>query len=179
MIKTIIVEDEQHCLERIQRLLKDYSGRVDVIGHFSSVNAAIEGIQRQQPDLVFMDVEIIGGTCFDILKTIQNPTFEVFFSTAHNKYAIQAFKYSAIHYLLKPLASDEFHEAMTLVLNKLEHRKTNERLESMIQNLMVRNFHEKSIAFPTTKGYKFLKSGEIVRFESGVWLKINSISFII
>lgn len=166
MLRTIIVEDEHHCLERLQRLIQDYSGRVEVIGHFSSVNTAMEGIQKQQPDLVFMDVELIGGTCFDILKTIQNPNFEIIFTTAHNKYAIQAFKYSAIHYLLKPLDSDEFQEAMTRVLDKFESLKTNERLESMIQNLMVRSFHEKSLAFRSTKGYKFLKPGEIVRFES-------------
>lgn len=166
MIRTIIVEDEQHCSEQLRRLLRNYANKIQIIGEFPSVESAITGIQQLNPDLIFMDVEIKGGNCFDILKSLEKPTFEIIFTTAHNKYAIQAIKFSALDYLLKPLDSYDFGKAVERAMKKYEALKTNKQLETMIQNMMVRGFREKTIVFPSTNELKFLKPGEIIRIEA-------------
>lgn len=166
MIRTLIIEDEQSCSEQLHRLLKNYANKIQIVGEFSSVESAIQGIQQLNPDLIFMDVEIKGGDCFDILKEITHPTFEIIFTTAHDKYAIQAIKYSALDYLLKPLDSFDLGKSIERALNAYEAFKTNKQLETMIQNMMVRGFQEKTLVLPSTNGLKFLKSGEIIRIES-------------
>lgn len=165
MLSVVIIEDEQGAMERLQRLLKPYAD-MEVTGRFDSVDTAFEGLMLLQPDLVFMDVEIKGGTCFDLLKRIGNPAFDIIFATAYNQYAVQAFEYSAVHYLLKPIDQDQLAQAVNRCLEKSKTRETSHRLENLIHNLQAHGALDKKIAVPTARGLYFYKLGEVVRFEA-------------
>lgn len=165
MLTAVIIEDEDHCVDRLIRLLKNNSEQIEIAGQFDNIKSAIEGLTILNPNLVFMDVELKDGNCFELLKQIENPTFNIIFTTAHNEYAIQAFEYSAIHYLLKPIDFDQLDEAIKRCVKRNKELETNDRLESLIHNLEAHGSQDKKIAIPTTRGYSFHKLGEIVRFE--------------
>lgn len=166
MITAIIIEDEKHCIARLQQLLRNFSDKIRVKGEYDSVAESLVGIKRIKPDLIFMDVELKDGDCFDLLKKIKNPSFEIIFTTAHHKYAIDAFNYAAIHYLLKPIDSEQFNESVRRCLEKMNYQQTNLRLESMIHNIVTHSFQEKQIVFPSIKDHCFHKPGEILRLQA-------------
>ena len=98
MIKAIIIDDERHCINRLENILTEhYSNEVELAGSFETVEEGLEAIKKLKPQLVFLDVEIHDKTGFDLLKQIPEIDFEVIFTTAYDKYAVQAFKFSAIH----------------------------------------------------------------------------------
>src|SRR5690348_2503194 len=102
MIKSIIIDDEQHCINRLESLIQNHhADDLKLCGAFQSVDDGIKAIKQMQPDLVFLDIEIQDKTGFDLLKQVPEINFEVIFTTAYDKYAVQAFRFSAIDYLLK------------------------------------------------------------------------------
>jgi len=165
MISAVIIEDEQHCVDSLMRLLDKFSNQIEVIDHFDNIVSAVEGLDRLHPNLVFMDVELKDGNCFDLLQKVDTTNTNIIFTTAHNEYAIRAFKYSAVHYLLKPIESEQLREAIERCIQKNKDQETRDRLESIIYNLNTHNSQDKKIAVPTTKDICFYKLGEIVRFE--------------
>lgn len=122
MIKAIIIDDEQHYINRLKGLLTEYcSDTIELKGSFQSVEEGIKAVKQIQPELIFLDVEIKMQTGFDFLKQVPNINFEIIFTTAYDKYAVQAFKFSAIDYLLKPLNADEL---LTAIKKKGKFSKT-------------------------------------------------------
>lgn len=111
-LRTIIVEDEINNQELLCKLLNDYCSDIEVIGIGSSVSESIELIKANEPDLVFLDVEIIEGTGFDVLRGLSNISFKIIFVTGYEHYAIKAIKYSAIDYILKPIDIEELQTAI-------------------------------------------------------------------
>ncbi len=107
MIRAIIVDDEQHCIDHLTRLLKKHSDEIELTGHFLNVNDGIKAIKSLQPDLIFLDVQIHDETGFDLLGRIKEKKFEVVFTTAFDRFAVQAFKFSALDYLLKPVDPED------------------------------------------------------------------------
>ncbi len=113
MIRTVIIEDELHSQELLQSILTNYCENIDVIGTAQSVEKAIELIKKVEPDLIFLDVEITGGTGFDILDVFENPDFKVIFVTGYEHYAIKAIKCAALDYILKPISIEEIRKALS------------------------------------------------------------------
>ena len=113
MIKAVIIDDEQHCINRLENLLTNYcADSVQLCGSFQTVKDSLQGVQTLKPDLVFLDVEIKNNTGFEFLQQLPQINFEVIFTTAYDKYAVQAFKFSAIDYLLKPVDADELQTSV-------------------------------------------------------------------
>ena len=112
MINAIIIEDEPNGQELLRSLLGTYCPSIKIIGLASSVKEGIALIQKEEPDLVFMDYQIEGGNGFDILDAINKPGFKVIFITGYSEYAIKAIKYAALDYLLKPIDIDELIAAV-------------------------------------------------------------------
>ncbi len=166
MIRVVIIEDEKHCINHINQLLNTFKKEIQVIGEYDSVKNSVINLKSLNPDLVFMDVELKDGNCFDILKDLNAINFEIIFTTAHSKFAVDAFEYSAVHYLLKPLDSAKFNNAILKVKEKLNSRKTNEKLENIIHNLQFSGSIDKKIAIPTTKGLSFFKVGKIAYIQA-------------
>jgi two-component system, LytTR family, response regulator len=122
MLKALLVDDEIASIRSLEILLSQFCKQVEVVGSARSVDDALIQTAKLKPDLIFLDIEMPSGTGFDFLEKCTNQNFEVVFITAHNSYAVKAFKYSAIDYILKPIEIDELVRAVEKVT---EIRKTN------------------------------------------------------
>src|SRR5882762_3991028 len=100
---TIIVDDEKHCREVMEHLLHKYCSEVKVIAACSTGAEALTALERETPDILFLDIEMPGMNGFELLEKFHEPDFEIVFTTAYNEYAIKAIKHSAFDYLLKPV----------------------------------------------------------------------------
>jgi two-component system LytT family response regulator len=107
MIKTVLIDDESGARETLRHQLAKYLPQVSIVGEADSVESGIRLIKLQEPDLVFLDIEMPLGSGFDILDATKHLKFQVIFITAFNQYALQAFKFSAAAYLMKPLRISE------------------------------------------------------------------------
>lgn len=103
MLKSVIVDDEIASIDSLEILLNNSHVKIDIVGRASDINEAICVINETKPDLVFLDIEMPGGTGFEVLEQIDKVDFNVIFVTAYNQYAIKAFKYAAVDYILKPI----------------------------------------------------------------------------
>jgi two-component system LytT family response regulator len=168
MIKAIIIEDEQHCIDRLRGLLASHSNAVELLGAFSSVEEGIAAIKRFHPDVLFLDVELRDRSGFDLLREMGEIAFDVIFTTAFDKYAVQAFRFSAIDYLLKPIDPDDLQQAIEKLKAKKSREELSQKLEVLFHNLKSLEGASKKISIPTISGYVFLTVGEIIRCESDV-----------
>ncbi|HET7118486.1 MAG TPA: LytTR family DNA-binding domain-containing protein [Hanamia sp.] len=166
MIKAIIIDDEAHCIRLLKSLLAEYGrDRIELLGSFQTVEQGITAIYNLHPDLIFLDVQMNGQTGFDLLKQIKEINFEVIFTTAYEKYAVQAFKFSAIDYLLKPIDSDDLINALDKVFQKTSKNEISLKLEALFHNLKNIN-GPKKISVPTLDGLVFLEIMDIIRIQS-------------
>jgi two-component system, LytTR family, response regulator len=169
MIKAIIIDDEQHCINRIEHILREYClNEVELTGSFETVDAGLAAIKKLKPQLVFLDVEIHDKTGFDLLKQIPDIDFEVIFTTAYDKYAVQAFKFSAIDYLLKPVDADELQQAINKLKEKFSKTEMSQKLDTLFHNLKTIKDGSKKICVPVLNGLIFLNVNEIIRCESNI-----------
>ncbi|WP_034044995.1 LytR/AlgR family response regulator transcription factor [Wocania ichthyoenteri] len=170
MLKTILVDDEKHCIEKLQSLLIDYSSVIQVVAVCSTVEIAKNRIETLNPDLVFLDVQLHEKTAFDLLKSIKNIEFHIIFTTAYDKYAIEAIKFSAFDYLLKPIDNKELGETLKRLNNSIETSsflKTNALLHNTSKEK-----NEKIIIVTERETY-FLNVADIIRCEAdGTYTKI-------
>jgi two-component system, LytTR family, response regulator len=136
MIRAIIIDDEQHCCDRLNSLLlEDYSQLIRVEGTFLTTGEGLKTIQLLQPELLFLDVQLDDGTGFDLLRQLHEINFEVIFTTAYEKYAVQAFKFSAIDYLLKPIDPADLKPAIGRLTGKIHKTDAAKKLDTLIHNL--------------------------------------------
>lgn len=166
-VKAIIVDDEQHCIDRLAGILQsDYSEVVDLAGTFHSVEEGYAGINEIKPDLVFLDVQIHEKTGFDLLRQLGRTNFEVIFTTAYDKFAVQAIKFSALDYLLKPVDRDDLRLAIDKYTAKRKKEDVNSRLEVLLHNIRPQNGIPGRIIVPTSNGFEIFEVTEIMRCES-------------
>lgn len=176
MLKAIIVDDEQHCIEALERLILQNKVDIDLKASVSEVEEAIKAIELYDPDVVFLDVHLRNGTGFDLLKQLGHIDFYIVFTTAYEEYAVNAFKYSAFDYLLKPMDPEEFKETINRLQEKRNEESHSKRLEVLFHNFQNKFEGIKKIAIPTIRDYTFLNIPDIVRCESdGNYTKIFSL----
>lgn len=161
-----VVDDEQHCTDRILALLSPYKGRMNVIT-YNTVEAAIMGMNAVHPDIVFLDVQLHGQTGFDVLKGISDRNFALIFTTAYEKYAINAFKFSAIDYLLKPIDEEDFINAMEKAIEINKNAHIGERINTLLANLSGEQSRKK-LSIPYNNGYVILDINEIIRCQADI-----------
>ncbi|WP_372754394.1 LytR/AlgR family response regulator transcription factor [Mariniflexile sp.] len=166
MIKAIIIDDEQHCINAIKLLAKSVNN-LEIINAYTSVDEAVEAIEWHQPDLVFLDVQIHDKTGFDFLKMMKSITFEVIFTTAHEEFAVQAFKFSAIDYLLKPIEEEDFMLAIAKSQEKLAIKDFSKKVNTLLNNISKQD-GSKKITIPTADGLEFLEVSNIIRCEADI-----------
>lgn len=166
MIRAIIIDDEQHCIDRLNRLLDQHcKNEILLMDSFSTYEDGIKGIARLQPELVFLDVQIKDNTGFELLKQIGEIYFDVIFTTAYEKFAVQAFKFSAIDFLLKPIVAEDLVNAIQKLNNKLTINEKAKKFETLLFNITE---SVKRIAIPTVTGFTYLNTIDIIRCESEV-----------
>ncbi|MBS1742369.1 MAG: response regulator transcription factor [Bacteroidetes bacterium] len=167
MIRAIIVDDEQHCIDRLNNLLaNNHASEIHIAGAAQTVKDGIRLIKDQNPELIFLDVQIHDRTGFDLLRECGDVNFKVIFTTAYDKFAIQAIKFSAIGYLLKPIDEDDLKEAIA----KLNHTSITDTkaMAAVIEHNRNTQSKKKKITIPSGNELIFLDIDEIVRCHSDI-----------
>ncbi|NVK63573.1 MAG: response regulator transcription factor [Flavobacteriales bacterium] len=167
MIKAVLIDDEKDARFILRNLLeRKFSDKIEVIGEADDVIPGAEAIEALKPDLVFLDVQMKKGNGFDLLNRLDDINFEVIFITAHNQFAVEAFKFSAFGYLLKPVK----HKDLGVVIEKLETKllqsknKMKDRLKVLVENYGNEGEVQKLI-LPNVEGFQVVKVGDIIRLE--------------
>lgn len=159
MIKALIVEDDPMSVELLRDFLEDSNLDIAVVGHCGTVGSAISKINRLNPQIVFLDVELSDGSGFDVLKEIETINFEIIVITSHDKYAMEAVKYSALDYLIKPIKSGDLNTALKKIQRRLG-------VKSPKASVKVQNKLANKIAVPTFEGLLFIPIEEVIRIQS-------------
>jgi two-component system LytT family response regulator len=167
MIKTILVDDEPRGLSALKRLLELYCPDVRIIGEYSDTSTAILQIQLLEPELVFLDIAMPDRNGFDLLNELSPVRFEIIFVTAHNDYTIQAFKYSAVDYLLKPVEEDLLIEAVRRAAQRITSKASANQIETFLYNLRkLQTPAEMKLCIPDMKGFRVIDLNDIIYCES-------------
>lgn len=163
---TAIIDDEPDAVDFISSIATEYCPDLDVCGKANNVKEGINLINEIKPDLVFLDVEMPNGTGFELLKHFPEKNFDVIFITAFNHYAIQAIKFSAVDYILKPININEFIESVSRVVYKRSTKTSvgNDNYEILLENL--RTTRPTRLVIPTSDGREYLNPKEIIRIEA-------------
>ena len=167
MIKTIIVDDEFNAREFLEKLLRRYfPDKFLVLALCESVDDAIDAIEKFNPELVFLDVQMPNKNGFQLFKELNKINFEVIFTTAHSEFAIDAIKCSALDYLLKPINYIDLLETVKKYESKLHKAFQQEKLMLLIENLDTGNSAYNKIALPTETGFELVKTNAILYCEA-------------
>lgn len=150
MVKVIILEDEPAALNRIKRLILKLKPDYQIVGDADSVEEAKALIQKQSFDLIIADIQLSDGLSFEVLEMIENPV-PVIFITAFNQYAVDAFEYKGIHYLLKPIEVGKLNDA----LNRFENHQINQSKVKEVLHFFKANQKEESKNILSKVGNKF------------------------
>lgn len=163
--KAVIIEDEERSTIVLQNLLETYCPDVKVVGNATSVQDGIKTVNALQPDILFLDVQIVGGTGFDILEKLNNTRVSVIFTTAYDHYALKAFKFSAIDYLLKPIDIDELKIAVKKVTAPNQQAEDEFKIKNLLSN--IKNPSEDPVLLVSTlEAVEFVRIREIIRCEA-------------
>jgi len=166
MIKTVIIDDELNAREAIINILKLYYTGVSVIAQAENVKSGIDIINKYNPDLVLLDVKMPDGTGFDLLKNFNAINFKVIFITAYEEYAIKAFKFSALDYILKPVDPDELITAIKKTEHSLYNKEINLKLNAFLTNIENISKEVKKIVLKTAENIYIVNVKEIVRCKA-------------
>lgn len=164
-IKVVIVEDEPASKEYLIDLLTTYFRQIEIVAVEDTVDAAIQAICRYNPGLVFIDVEIKMGTGFDVLAGVEHIDFDTIFTTAFNQFAIDAFQYSAVDYLLKPLDAEKVVKAVQRSIERVSVKRSNDELRQLIQYLK-RPVQLQRLPVSTMYGLEFIDIEDILFAEA-------------
>jgi two-component system LytT family response regulator len=176
-MKVLIVDDEPLARERVRRHLRDEPG-VEIVGEAGNGREAVTVIEEKTPDLVFLDVQMPEMNGFDVLKALEeNKIPAIVFTTAYDKYAIQAFEFHALDYLLKPFSRERFRRAVRHAREQLENSRQSgsidERLVSLLENLKAKKYLERIVVKNSGRVF-FIKTDEIDWIEAaGNYLKLH------
>ncbi len=152
MINSLIVDDEAKAIMLLRKQLKKHCPEINVVAEAQRIDEAIQLIELNKPQLIFLDIEMAGGSGFDLLERIQERNFHVIFVTAHSEFAIQAFRFSVTDYLLKPVN----REILSQAVKKVEYLIGISAATSTIQTLRI----------PSTNGMTFVNITNIIRMEA-------------
>ncbi len=162
-MKAIIVDDEIDAIQTLEFLLQNYCPDVEIVGKATGIFEAKEIIIDEEPDLVFLDVIMPRGTGFELLGFFPQRDFDVIFITAHNEFAINAFKFSAVDYLLKPVDQDDLITAVRKVRDRRGNRQ-DINMEVLMDN--VQSPRPKKIAVSNLEGINYINVDEIICLQA-------------
>jgi two-component system LytT family response regulator len=163
MLNCVIIDDEQPARATITRFLTKQFEDISIAGEADSVSSGIELLKTISPDFIFLDVDLGDGNGFELLDKIGTIDFELIFVTAYDEYAIQAIKYSASDYLLKPVHPEEMKTAIEKVRQNIQKRKQLNSLQPMIARLINNGTR---LCVPDLKGISFIPMQHIVWLQT-------------
>jgi two-component system, LytTR family, response regulator len=173
-ITTVIIDDEPKNIRVLKNLLTEFCPQVQLTGEANDARSGKELILQQQPQLVFLDIEMPYGNGFDLLNELMPVNFEVVFVTAFDKYMMQAFKYSALDFLLKPVNIEELKTAVANAEARIGKSQSSSQVSVLMENIQKPSANLHKIALPTAYGLEFVKISDIIRCEAkGAYTEIH------
>lgn len=167
----IIIDDEAKARKGLQLLIKHFCPNITILGSYGSVPESVIAINKKNPDIVFLDIEMPEYSGFELLGFFKEITFEIIFVTAYNQYALKAFEVSAIDYLLKPIDGDMIKKAVEKAIKRIGTSQMQASIETLQKNTET-NFFRK-IGLPISDGVLFVEVDEIVYLQAeGAYTKI-------
>jgi two-component system LytT family response regulator len=172
-VPVVIVEDEIRNQKLLTHLIEKNCPELEIVGYAKGVNEAIDQILEKQPILIFLDIQLIDGSGFEVLNSIkESDRPRVIFTTAFDEYALKAFKYSAVNYLLKPIDKQELMTSVekVLLMKELEEMAS---VTTLVNQMLSRN-EDQMISISGIKSTEYLKISEIVHIEAmGAYSQIH------
>ncbi|HEX7754897.1 MAG TPA: LytTR family DNA-binding domain-containing protein [Niabella sp.] len=165
-MKAIIIDDEVHNIENLQGMLLRGFPEITIAGTAATVEAAKRLVEMLQPDLVFLDIQMGTETGFDLLRKIAERSFEVIFVTAYDKYGIQAIKFAALDYILKPIDEGELRTAINRAKEKWTRKQNDHQLDFLVSHLKRSGNLPSKIALPLFQETRYVAINSIVRCEA-------------
>jgi two-component system LytT family response regulator len=165
-MKAILIDDEISNLENLRTLLEKHCPQVTIMATAQNVNDAVNAIEKYLPHLVFLDIQMGEQTSFDVLKLLPKRNFEVIFVTAYDQYGIQAVKFAALDYLLKPIDIDELLNAVNKAEQKLATQIQNVQLDFLLQQIKKPETTVSKIALPMQSEIRYVALSDIIRCEA-------------
>ncbi|MCB9234601.1 MAG: response regulator [Bacteroidia bacterium] len=165
-ITALLIDDEVHCTETLQWQLEEYCPDVEVVGTCNSPREGLAEILIKKPQLVFLDIEMPFMTGFELLSHFKNPEFGVVFTTAYDDFALDAFRVSAMDYLLKPIRPERLAEAVGKFRQRNIPGLFPGQLEILRQALFDKNQSAPVMALPTRDGMEFVNPSQILYCEA-------------
>jgi two-component system LytT family response regulator len=162
--KVLIIDDENRTRDLISKMIQSFDFNLQVFSLGENVQTAIQAIEKVQPDIVFLDIQMPDGTGFDVLKSLKDKKFEVIFITAHEEYAITAIKFSALDYLLKPVDPEELRNAIEKALKTIEIKEQESQFEALQNNILPNS--KKRLVLKTHESVFVVELEQIIRCEA-------------
>jgi len=167
MIKTLVIDDEYISRNVLKKMLDLHCPEVEVVKECTNADEGIAAIEQLQPQLVFLDISMPGKSGLDMLKEIGHINFEIIFVTAFHEYTIQAIRYSAIDYLLKPVDKNELIQAVSRVTEKISAEESREPVSVFLHNMQQSQLNqEMQLCVAGIKGFQIIKIKDIIYCEA-------------
>ena len=166
MLTALIIDDETSSRNSLRQKLINHCPGIVIVGECENGEQGIKMIEEKKPAILFLDVEMPRMNGFTMLQQIGVKNFEVIFITAYDHYAIKAIKFSALDYLVKPVAVEDLVSAVEKAVEKHRQSDKNERLEMLLQNLVQEKKELQRIAIPSMEGLQFVETGNIIYLEA-------------
>ena len=166
MLKVVLVDDEKNVRAALKRMLELYADNVKLCATCANLSETFEAIKEHQPDVLLLDVEIGSESGFDIFKHYPTPDFKVNFVTAYQQYAVQAFRFSALDYLLKPVNPDLLIDALKKAAEPGNNKKISLNIDSFMHNISGIGKESKKIVLKTSESIFVIKLNEIFYCEA-------------
>lgn len=164
-IRAVLIDDEPNNLDNLAHLLREYCPALHIVGTATNASDGKALILQTDPDMVFLDIQMPGQSGFDLLRDLQTFDFELIFVTAFDQYAIQAIRFAAVDYLLKPVSPEELRQAVERATRNTRHKRRNLQLDNLLQLLQQpREAHR--IALASLEETRFVRPADILRCES-------------
>ena len=170
MITALLIDDDANLRNGMKSLLERYAPEIKIIGEADSVKTGIDTMQLLNPEVVFLDIQLGDGTGFDILEEIANKkgksTSHIVFITAHEQYAVKAFRFSALDFLLKPVDPEELEKVVVKLKNVLHKNDSYAHIDLLLENIRKKVDNFRRIALSTSDGIHLFEISDIIRCES-------------
>lgn len=166
-LRTILVDDEPRGITSLQKLLQMNCSDVDVVATCTNVDDAVERVKNLSPDLIFLDIAMPVKNGFELLKELKDSSFEIIFVTAHNQFMVDAFHFSAIDYLLKPVDDELLKDAVKRAKKRIAEKTGSKNIETLLYNVQQKQSPQNMrICLPSLKGFQVIELNEILYAES-------------
>jgi two-component system, LytTR family, response regulator len=169
MITAVLIDDDENLRDGMKGLLALYAPEIKIIGEAEDVETGTAIIEKLRPQVVFLDILLHDGTGFDILEQLAKrngkTTSHIVFITAHEEYAIKAFRFSALDFLLKPVDPDELQKVIAKIKEVLEKNESYAHIDLLIENIRKKVDNYKRIALSTADGIHVFEVSDIIRCE--------------